>query len=193
MKFETFKRYCRKGYVRVAGLMALLASIAGVYGVIHPSGPELNPAFLGRWESKYQYPIPGGTFTFNGVTEYFRNGKYNVNGTFEFSGEAADRPFTAVVLARGVGTWTATDEFLTFTLNGLRTEPGSYKSGDIEMPIPLLEKLTGISLPDMNKHYLPGNSDELKILSQDRKQIVLEGKDPAGAPFLVVSNRVSRL
>ncbi|WP_330565809.1 hypothetical protein [Pseudomonas yamanorum] len=189
MNLETIKQYTRKGYVRAMGLITLLAGIATVYGVIYPSGPELNPAFLGRWESKYQYPVPGGTFTFNGVTEYFRNGKYNLNGTFEFSGNTAGGPFTSVVLARGVGTWTASKEFLTFTLTGLRTEPGRYKSGEIDLPIPLLEKLTGISLPDLNEHYLPGSSDELKIVSQEQKRIVLQGKDPAGNPFVVVSNR----
>ncbi|MFK3971175.1 hypothetical protein ACI2KS_10655 [Pseudomonas sp. NPDC087358] len=189
MKLETIKRYARKGYVKAAGLIALIASIATIYGVIHPSGPERNPAFLGRWESNYQYPVPGGTFTFDGVTEYFRNGNYNVNGTFEFSGDAAGKPFSAIVLARGVGTWTASEEFLTFTLTGLRTEPGRYKSGEFDMPIPLLEKLTGISLPDLNTHYLPGSSDELKIISQEQQRIVLQGKDPAGNPFLVVSTR----
>jgi len=189
MKLETIKQFTRKGYVRAGGLITLLAGIATVYGVVHPSGPERNPAFLGRWDSKYQYPIPGGTFTFDGVTEYFRNGKYNVNGTFEFSGNAADRPFSAVVLARGVGTWTANKEYLTFTLTGLRTEPGKYKSGEFEMPIPLLEKLSGISLPDLNEHYLPGSSDELEIISQEQKRIVLQGKDPSGAPFVIVSTR----
>ena len=189
MNLETIKQYARTGYFRAATLIALLAGIATIYGEVYPSGPKLNEGFLGRWESKYQYPIPGGTFAFDGVTQYFRNGKYNVYGTFEFSGNAADRPFTAVVLANGVGTWTASKEFLTFTLTGLRTEPGSFKSGELDMPIPLLEKLSGISLPDMNKHYLPGSSDELKIIFQDQQRIVLEGKDPSGAPFKVVSTR----
>jgi hypothetical protein len=189
MKWEKIKQYARNGWVRAGGVITLFASVATIYPVLFPSGPELNPAFLGRWESKYHYPVPGGTFTFDGVTEYFRNGKYNVNGTFEYSGNAADRSFSAVVLARGVGTWSASKEFLTFTLTGLRTEPGSYKSGDIEMPIPLLEKLTGITLPDMNAHYLPGSSDELKIISQEQKKIVLQGNDPAGNPFVVVSIR----
>jgi len=189
MKWETIKKYARNGYIRAAGFLGLLASIAAFYPIFYPSGPEHNPAFLGRWESQYHYPIPGGTFTFNGVTEYFRNGKYNVNGTFEFSGTAADRPFSVVVLARGVGAWTADKRFLTFTLTGLRTEPGRYKSGEFDMPIPLLEKLSGISLPDINKHYLPGSSDELKIISQEPQRMVLEGKDPMGNPFVVVSTR----
>lgn len=189
MKWETIKQYTRNGYIRAAGLVGLLASIATIYPIFYPSGPEQNLGFLGSWESRYQYPVPGGTFTFNGVTEYFRNGKYNVNGTFEFSGIAADKPYSVVVLARGVGAWTASKEFLTFTLTGLRTEPGRYKSGEFDMPIPLLEKLSGISLPDLNKYYLPGSSDELKIISQEQRRIVLQGKDPFGDPFVIVSTR----
>lgn len=189
MNLETIKQYTRKGYVRAAGLIALLAGLATIYAAFQESGPKHNSAFLGRWESNYQYPVQGGSVAFNGITEYFRNGRYNVNGTLKFSGSAADKPFSAVVLAKGSGTWTADNEFLTFTLTGLRTEPSSFKSGELEMPIPLLEKLSGYSLPDMNKQYVPGSSDEYKIVSLERQRIVLQGKDPLGNPFTVITSR----
>lgn len=189
MNFETIKAFARKGYVQVGLIITLLSGLASIYAVLHESGPKYNPAFLGRWESNYQHPVPGGTVAFNGITEYFRNGRYNVNGTLKFSGGAADKPFSAVVLAKGSGTWTADDKFLTFTLTGLRTEPSSFKSGELEMPIPLLEKLSGYSLPDMNKQYVPGSSDEYKIVSLERQRIELQGKDPFDNPFTVVSSR----
>jgi hypothetical protein len=186
MKWEAIKKLMRNSYFKAGSIITLLAGLATVYEVLHPSGPEHNPAFLGRWESNYQHPVPGGTVAFNGITEYFRNGRYNVNGTLKFSGGAAEKPFSAVVLSKGSGTWTADNQFLTFTLTGLRTEPTSFKSGELEMPIALLEKLSGFSLPDMNKQYVPGSSDEYKIISQERKRIVLEGKDPFGDSFTVV-------
>ncbi|QAX85287.1 hypothetical protein C2E19_16115 [Pseudomonas sp. DTU12.3] len=189
MKLETIKQFTRKGYVRAGGIITLIAGIATIYAAFHDSGPEHNPAFLGRWESNYQHPVPGGSVAFNGITEYFRNGRYNVNGTLKFSGGAADKPFSAVVLTKGSGTWTADNKFLTFTLTGLHTEPTSFKSGELEMPIPLLEKLSGYSLPDLNKQYVPGSSDEYEIVSQERQRIVLEGKDPFGNPFTVVTSR----
>ena len=189
MKLETIKHFTRKGYVIAAGVIALLAGLVTIYGPFYESGPKHNAAFLGRWESNYQHPVPGGTIAFNGITEYFRNGRYNVNGTLTFSGSAADKPFSAVVLAKGSGVWTADDEFLTFTLTGFHTEPSTFKSGDVEMPIPLLEKLSGISLPDMNKQYVPGSSDEYKIKSIKQHEIVSQGKDPSGNPFTVVSLR----
>lgn len=172
MRWETIKKFTRNGYVRVVGIFTLVGSIATVYGVVHPSGPEHNPNLLGRWKSNYQYPVPGGTVAFSGITEYFRNGRYNVNGTLKFSGDAADKPFTAVLLSRGSGTWIADDEFLTITLTGLHTEPAS-----------------GYSLPDMNKQYVPGSSDEYQILSQEPQYVVLQGKDPFGNPFKIVSYR----
>lgn len=172
MIWETIKKLTRNGYVRAGGIFTLLGSIATVYGVVHPSGPEHNSNILGRWESNYQYPVPGGTVAFNGITEYFRNGRYNVSGTLKISGEASDKPFSAVLLTKGSGTWIADDEFLTVTLTGLHTEPAS-----------------GYSLPDMNKQYVPGSSDEYQILSQERQKIVLQGKDPFGNPFNIVSSR----
>jgi len=187
MKLETIKRFTRKGYVRAGGIITLIAGIATIYAAVHESGPEHNPGFLGRWESNYQHPVPGGTVAFNGITEYFRNGRYNVNGTLKFSGGESDKPFSAVVLTKGSGTWTADHQFLTFTLTGLHSEPTTFQSGGQEMPIPLLEKLTGYSLPDMNKQYVPGSSDEYKILSQEPQYIVLQGTDPFGNPFKIVS------
>ena len=189
MNLETIKHFTRKGYVIATAVIAFIAGIVTIYGPLYESGPKHNPAFLGRWESNYQHPVPGGTIAFNGITEYFRNGRYNVNGTLNFSGVAAGKPFSTVVLTKGSGTWTADNEFLTFTLTGLRTEPSSFKSGELEMPIPLLEKLSGYSLPDMNKQYVPGSSDEYKIVSLERQRIVLQGKDPLGNPFTVITSR----
>ena len=189
MKRETIKQFTRKGYVKFGGIITLVASIATIYAAVHDSGPEHNPGFLGRWESNYQHPVPGGTVAFNGVTEYFRNGRYNVNGTLKFSVSTLDKPASSVVLANGSGTWSADSDLLTFTLTGMHFEPSSFKSGELEMPIALLEKLSGYSLPDINKQYVPGSSDEYKILSQERLRIVLQGKDPVGDPFTVVSSR----
>lgn len=189
MKFESIKKFARTGYAKALTVLGVLATIATIYGPFRESGPEHNPAFLGRWESTYQYPVPDGTFTFNGITEYFRNGHYNVNGTFKFSGQTRGQEFSVVMPARGVGIWAADDDFLTFTLNGLRTEPGRYKVGDLELPIPTLEQITGIHLPDINQHYLPGASGEVRIISQGDGKMVLQGKGPDGNPFTYVSAR----
>lgn len=193
MDSKTIGKYACKGYGQASALIILIAAIVTAIQGIRGMKPAQNPAFIGRWESTYEYPVPGGKFTFDGITEYFRNGHYNVNGTFEFSGQANDRDFSAVMLARGVGTWTADDDFLTFTLTQLRTEPGRYKSGDFEMPIPTLEQLSGIRLPDLNKHYLPGASDEMKIISQEDRKMVLQGKDPYGNPFTYAATRAEGL
>lgn len=193
MKFEAVKNLARMSYAKALAALGIIAAIATIYGAMHESGPEHNPAFLGRWDSTYQYPVPGGKFTFSGVTEFIRNGHYNVNGTFKFSGFTGDREFAAVIPARGVGVWTADSDYLTFTLNGLRTEPGRYQFGDLELPIPTLEQMTGIYLPDLNQHYLAGASGELKIISQKGGKIVLQGKDPDGNPFTYVATRLESL
>jgi len=189
MKFETFKNLARTGYGKALTILGVLATVATIYSAFHESGPEHNPEFFGRWESTYEYPVPGGKFTFNGITEFIRNGHYNVNGTFKFSGVTGGKEFAAVMPARGVGEWTADDDFLTFTLTGLKTEPGRYKFGDMELPIPTLEQMTGIYLPDLNQHYLSGASGEVKIISQEEGKMVLQGTDPAGNPFTYVSTR----
>ncbi|MPQ86236.1 hypothetical protein F0170_20960 [Pseudomonas sp. MAFF 730085] len=179
MRWETIKKIARNGYVIAGGIITLIGSIATVYGVAHPSGTEHNSNFLGRWESKYQYPVPGGTVAFNGITEYFRNGRYNVRGTLKISSDASDKPYSAVLISKGSGIWMADDQFLTLTLTGLHTEPASFIIGE----------QSGYSLPDMNKRYVPGSSDEYQILSQERQKIVLQGKDPFGNPFKIVSSK----
>lgn len=189
MDMTTFKNYARKGYVRAGVLVGLIAGVVTILEPFRESGPEHNPAFLGRWESNYEYPVPGGALEFKGVTEYFRNGRYNVNGTLKFSGGDTDKPFSAVSLAQGSGTWTADKKFLTITLTGMHTEPMTFKSGGTEMPISVLQKLSGVSLPDPNKSYVPGSSDEYAIISQERQRIVLQGKDPAGNPYTYISTR----
>jgi len=189
MKLESIKNIALTGYAKILTILGVAATIATIYSAVHESEPEHNPAFFGRWESTYEYPVPGGKFTFSGVTEFIRNGHYNVVGTFKFSGETEGKEFSAVMPARGVGTWNADDEFLTFTLTGMRTEPGRYKFGDLELPIPTLEQITGIYLPDLNQQYLSGASGEVKIISQGDGKIVLQGTDPAGNPFTYVSTR----
>lgn len=189
MDMTVIKQYARKGYIQAGAVVGLIAGVVTIVEPFRESGPEHNPAFLGRWESNYQYPVPGGAVEFKGVTEYFRNGRYNVNGTLEFYGGAADKPFSAVSLAHGSGTWTADKKFLTITLTGLHTEPSTFKSGGKEMPISVLQELSGVSLPDPNKSYVPGSSDEYAIISQEPQRIVLQGKDPAGNPFTMVSAR----
>jgi hypothetical protein len=189
MTFESFKKLALTGYAKVLAALGIVATLATIYSAVQEPGPKHNPAFLGRWESTYEYPLPGGKFTFSGITEFFRNGHYNVNGTFTFSGQTLGQEFSAVMPARGVGNWTADDDFLTFTLTGLRTEPGRYKVGALELPIPTLEQITGIRLPDINQHYVPGTSDELKIISQADDKMVLQGKGPDGNPFTYVSER----
>ncbi|AFO47288.1 MULTISPECIES: hypothetical protein [Pseudomonas] len=189
MKIETLKNLARTSYAKALAALGVVATIATIYSAVHESGPEHNPAFFGRWDSTYEYPVPGGKFTFSGITEFFRNGHYNVNGTFKFSGETGGKEFAAVMPARGVGTWTADDDFLTFTLSGMKTEPGRYKFGDMELPIPTLEQITGRYLPDLNQQYLSGTTGEVKIISQEEGKMVLQGKDPAGNPFTYISSR----
>lgn len=189
MTIETLKNLARTSYAKALAALGVVATIATIYSAVHESGPEHNPAFFGRWDSTYEYPVPGGKFTFSGITEFFRNGHYNVNGTFKFSGETGGKEFAAVMPARGVGTWTADDDFLTFTLSGMKTEPGRYKFGDMELPIPTLEQITGRYLPDLNQQYLSGTTGEVKIISQEEGKMVLQGKDPAGNPFTYISSR----
>lgn len=189
MNYETLKNLARTSCAKALAALGVVATIATIYSAMHESGPEHNPAFFGRWESTYEYPVPGGKFTFSGITEFFRNGHYNVNGTFKFSGESGGKEFAAVMPARGVGTWTADDDFLTFTLSGMKTEPGRYKFGDMELPIPTLEQITGRYLPDLNQQYLSGTTGEVKIISQEEGKMVLQGKDPAGNPFTYISAR----
>lgn len=189
MEISTIKRYARISYPLVTAAIFLAAAIAGIWGVFRPSGPEHNPGFLGRWESTYQYLVPLGLLRFQGTTEFLRNGHYNVLGTIEISGMTEDRPFEYSIPVRGAGKWMADDEYLTFTLTDMRADPGRYKIGKLDIPIPALEQITGIRAPDFNKQYLPGGSGEVKIISQEERKMVLEGQDPSGKPFTYLTTR----
>ena len=193
MNLDNFRLLARTGYAKALVVLGTLGTIATIYSAIHVSGPQLKPSFFGRWSSTYEYPVPGGTFSFSGVTEFIRNGHYNLNGTFKFSVVTGGSKFAVVMPVHGVGEWNADDEYLTFTLKGLKIESGIYKLDALELPMPTVEQMTGIRLPDLNQHYLPGGAGEVKIISQTGKEMILEGVDPGGAPFRYVTVRQDSL
>ncbi|MCG8291954.1 hypothetical protein [Pseudomonas entomophila] len=178
MQFELVKKFIHTGYGKVVAILTVIATILTICDHFRESGPEHNPALFGRWESNYQVPTPSGMTTFNVITEYFRNGRYQVNGTLGITGAFAGTDYNTVIQISGNGTWTADDDFLTFTMTGRNAKGDHIQFGD-----------QNIRLPDMNKDYLPGNSDELKIVSIAPQRMVLEGRDTLGNPFTIVSTR----
>lgn len=55
--------------------------------------PTFNPDVVGRWDSDYSYPITGGVLRFQGHTNLFHEGTYNVSGLITLEGKAKDQGF----------------------------------------------------------------------------------------------------
>ncbi|AIL60038.1 hypothetical protein [Pseudomonas alkylphenolica] len=185
------RRKISKTWLIAGSLLAFLASIATVYALILEinTSPSHNSGFFGRWESSYSYPITGGTFTFKGMTEYFQSGKYNVAGTIIDSGTVETKTYQFEYNANGAGSWTADSETLSFTLDNIKTFPKSYILDGQEIPVLLVTKLLGTSIPNLSDVYASGSSGEARIISIEKNEITLETKDPKGKLFTIHSYR----
>ena len=91
--------------------------------------------------------------------------------------------------AQGSGNWSTNEGFLTFTLTNLRKDLLDYVVTDGEMPEAVLNNLKKMLTIELNEKYVPGNSDEYKIVSVSKNKLIMEGKDPQGRPFAVINVR----
>lgn len=169
----------------------LLAGIAAIYSGWHDanSSDPHNSKFIGRWNSDYSYPISNGTFQFKGMTEYFHNGRYNVNGVVTVAGVVNAQPYRFEYNVSGAGSWTADSRLLAFTLAELKSIPKSYVIDGKEIPTALVAKIAGPSLPNLSDSYASGASGEARILSVKDEQIALEETEPTGKPFTIQTYR----
>lgn len=191
MSFTVIQKVSSKSWVILASAVALLSGIATIYSGWHdanPSDPH-NPHFIGRWNSDYTYPITGGIFEFKGMTEYFHNGRYNVNGIIIVEGTVEAIPYHFEYSVNGAGSWTADFSLLSFTLADMKTIPKSYVIDSKDIPTLLVAKMVGPSMPNLSDAYASGASGETRILSIEDDEMTLEGKDPAGKAFTIHTYR----
>lgn len=188
MSFTAIQKVSTKAWFALVALVTVLSGIATIYATFHETNPN-NPRFIGRWKTDYTYPITNGTFEFKGMTEYFRNGRYNVNGVVFVNGTVEAKPYRLEYSVNGAGSWTADSSLLSFTLADMKSIPKSYViNGTASSPL-LVAKFAGPSLPNFSDGLASGASDELKILMIKDNEITLEGKDPAGNAFTLQTYR----
>jgi hypothetical protein len=188
MSFTAIQKVSTKAWFALAALVTVLSGIATIYATFHEANPN-NPSFIGRWNTDYNYPITNGTFEFKGMTEYFRNGRYNVNGIVIVDGTVEAKPYRLEYSVIGAGSWTADSSLLSFTLADMKTTPKSYVINGTAIPPSLVAKLAGPSMPNLSDGYASGTSDEAKIVAIKDDVITLEGKDPAGKAFTIQTYR----
>jgi hypothetical protein len=182
MSFSVLKNASLKAWLILGSVAAVLASVVTIYSTLHNANPN-NPRFIGRWKTDYTYPITNGSFEFKGMTEYFRNGRYNVSGIVIVDGTVEAKPYRFEYNVNGAGSWTADSSLLSFTLADMKTIPMSYVIDGTSVPPALVAKLIGPSMPNLSDAYAAGASDEARILSIKDDEITLEGNDPAGKAF----------
>lgn len=184
MSFTVLKNASLKAWFIFGSVVAVLASVVTIYTTLHDANPN-NPRFIGRWKTDYTYPITNGNFEFKGMTEYFRNGRYNVNGIVIVDGTVEAKPYRFEYSVNGAGSWTADSSLLSFTLADMKTIPMSYIVDGTSIPPSLVAKFAGPSAPNLSDAYASGASDEARILSIKDDEITLEGNDPKGNAFTI--------
>lgn len=92
-------------FKRIGSLIAAISGLAGILTVLLVYYPpdHQNAKLVGRWESDYSYPITGGTASFQGKTDLFQQGKYNVIGVMTLEGVVEDKPYKFIYNVVGAG------------------------------------------------------------------------------------------
>lgn len=189
MNILSLGRFFSKSVAGLTAVFTLLSGALGVFVYYFPSGPLQDPDFFGRWESRYEYHWNGERVSYRGNIQYIRNGRYNVSGVFDHSGYNSGNQYQYSIQAKGSGNWSRSEDFLTVMLTNLRWDVLRYSVIDQEMPERIINKFKSDLTAELNEKYVPGSSDEYKIVSVEKNKIVMVGKDPGGHPFKMISTR----
>lgn len=173
----------------IGGAITLLASISAIISIYPNFFPDIknsyNPKIIGNWKEEYSYPITGGSFIFEGKTQYFKNGKYNTSGQVIINLHPLNTTLSCRYVAQGAGDWIADDNDLLITLTGLGTTPISCNLNGEELSPYAYKNRFGNDIPDLSKDLPPGSSSTYKIKAISTEKIALSGIAPAGSEFSI--------
>ncbi|KPW89934.1 hypothetical protein BVY11_28410 [Pseudomonas amygdali pv. morsprunorum] len=180
-------------FKRIGSLIAAISGLAGIAAVLLVYYPpdHQNAKLVGRWESDYSYPITGGTASFQGKTDLFREGKYNVNGIMTLEGVVENKPYKFTYNVVGAGVWTADSERMSISLTNMKSITKSLSLAGVKIPPELAVRLSGQPLPSLSDAYPEGMSEEYELQSIASDVVVLKTKDPFGKPFTFEMHRKS--
>ena len=180
-------------FKRIGSLIAAISGLAGILTVLLVYYPpdHQNAKLVGRWESDYSYPITGGTASFQGKTDLFQEGKYNVIGVMTLEGVVEDKPYKFTYNVVGAGVWTGDSERMAVSLTNMKSMTKSLTLAGVNIPPELAVRLSGQPLPTPSDSYPEGMSEEYELQSVSSDMIVLKTKDPFGKPFTFEMHRKS--
>jgi hypothetical protein len=146
--------------------------------------------FIGRWTEEFSYPNGGGVqFEFKGMTEYFANNHYNLSGVIALVGTEPSKPYRFEYSVNGAGSWSADSEYLSFTLEQMKTLPKTYTVDGKDISPLTVAQFVGPSMPNLSDIYPAGASGQARIKEVEKNRIVLEQSALDGRPFIVTTHR----
>lgn len=175
----------------IAAVASFSGSLAGIVALYLSFNPftNFNPDVIGRWYSSYSYPITGGSLYFDGRTDLFPEGKYNVSGTVIIEGKAQGEFYKYAYNVVGAGTWMADKEHMQITLQNMRSSTSFIEVAGMRLGPQLVEKLLGKPAPELSDAYPGGMSDNYNIEAVSPKIVVLRAVDPFGKSFEIKMKR----
>ncbi|TWC22623.1 hypothetical protein FBY06_105156 [Pseudomonas sp. SJZ085] len=188
---STLKQYSVKGWAAVVAIVGLMAGLPSISSWLADMRADYYKShFIGRWTEEFSYPNGGGVqFEFKGMTEYFANNHYNLSGVIALVGTEPSKPYRFEYSVNGAGSWSADSEYLSFTLEQMKTVPKTYTVDGKDISPLTVAQFVGPSMPNLSDIYPAGASGQARIKEVEKNRIVLEQSALDGSPFIVTTHR----
>jgi hypothetical protein len=188
---STLKQYSVKSWAALVAIVGLMAGFPTISSWLADMRADYYKShFIGRWTEEFSYPNgDSGQFEFKGMIEYFANNHYNVSGLVALVGTEPSKPYRLEYSVNGAGSWSADSEYLSFTLEQMKTLPKSYTVDGKEISPLTVAQFIGPSMPNLSDIYPAGASGQAHIKEVEKDRIVLEQRAPDGRPFMVTTHR----
>ncbi|WP_260963323.1 hypothetical protein [Pseudomonas citri] len=187
---STLKQYSVKSWAALVAVVGLMAGFPAISTWLADMRADYYKShFIGRWTEEFSYLDGGVQFEFKGMTEYFANNHYNLNGVIALVGTEPSKPYRFEYSVNGAGSWNADSEYLSFTLEQMKTLPKSYTVDGKEISPLTVAQFIGPSMPNLSDIYPAGASGQARIKEVEKNRIVLEQRALDGRSFIVTTHR----
>ena len=182
--------FMRTSFVGRLTLISTICAVLTVFMMIRADffSDSSDKNFIGRWYTKYSYPVKDGKMLVEGTTEYFQNNKYNFVGKFGVYEEIELKSLYYEYSVNLSGDWRSTDK-LTFSVGSIRSQIKKIILNNIELSERGASRILGRPFPKLEELIQEGASDSHEIVSIKKEKIVLKADSPIGTAFYIDMKR----